>query len=195
MTAACRPSLRPLRGRLRPRRVAAPQPDNFLEKTIQRRNFALAAIGFATAAMLDPAISAQAGRDNGIVTTRSDYEMDDTIDRIVKDIAAKKIKLFNVIDQSALAKEAGVTLGPSTLIVFGNPPLGTRFLTANPQSGLDWPVRLLVYQDDKGQVWTAFTDFQWIARRHNIRNRKAQFKMATEVIRSIVSSTVAAHTQ
>ncbi len=114
--------------------------------------------------------------------------MEETIDRITKDIADKKIKLFDVIDQAKLAKEAGVELNPSTLIVFGNPPLGTQFLTAKAESGLDWPVRLLVFQNDKGEVWTAYTEFAWIARRHGIKNRAPQFKMASEVIASIVSS-------
>jgi uncharacterized protein (DUF302 family) len=156
---------------------------------MHRRNFNLASLSLAAAATLACSASTVSARDTGVVTTRSDFGMEDSINRIVRDIAAKKIKLFNVIDQAALAREAGVDLNPSTLIVFGNPPLGTQFLTANPQSGLDWPVRLLVYQDDKRQVWTAFTDFQWIARRHNIKSRKAQFKMASEVIASIVSST------
>lgn len=118
--------------------------------------------------------------------------MRDTISRITDDIAAKKIKLFDVIDQAKLGKDAGVELNPSTLIVFGNPPLGTQFLTSNPDSGLDWPVRLLVYQDKDGQVWTAYTDFIWIAQRHGISDRAAQFKTASEVIALIVSS-VAAH--
>jgi uncharacterized protein (DUF302 family) len=156
---------------------------------MNRRNFNLAGLGLAATAALSCSARSVSAHETGVVTTRSDFGMEDTVNRIVRDIAAKKIKLFNVIDQSALAKEAGVDVNPSTLIVFGNPPLGTQFLTANPQSGLDWPVRLLVYQDGKGQVWTAYTDFQWIARRHNIRSRKAQFKMASEVIASIVSST------
>jgi len=153
-----------------------------------RRNFAKAALALASAAAVAPSAVAHA---NGIVKNRSNYSMQETIERITKDIAGKKIKLFDVIDQAKLAKEAGVDLLPSTLVVFGNPPLGTQFLTANPESGLDWPVRLLVFQDDKGKVWTAYTDFAWIARRHNITNRVAQFKMATEVISSIVSSTTA----
>ena len=114
--------------------------------------------------------------------------MQETIDRITKDIEAKGIKLFDVIDQAKLAKDAGVDLKPSTLIVFGNPPLGTLFLTAKAESGLDWPVRLLVFEDNKGQVWTAYTDFAWIERRHGIKNRTPQFKMASEVISSITSS-------
>jgi uncharacterized protein (DUF302 family) len=61
-------------------------------------------------------------------------------------------------------------------------------MTAKPNSGLDWPVRLLVYQDDAGDVWCVYTDFGWIARRHGITNREAQFKTATMVIASIVAS-------
>ena len=65
-------------------------------------------------------------------------------------------------------------------------------MTANPQAGLDWPVRLLVYRDASGAVWTAYTDFAWIAKRHGVQSRDAQFHMASEVAASIVSS-VAAH--
>jgi len=53
---------------------------------------------------------------------------------------------------------------PSTLLVFGNPPLGTLFLASNPDSGLDWPARLLVRQDANGDVWAVYTDSGWIAR-------------------------------
>ena len=95
---------------------------------------------------------------------------------------------FDEIDQSKLAADAGIQLAPSTLLIFGNPPLGTLFITADPDAGLDWPVRLLVYQDDKGQVWLAYTDFAWIAKRHGITNRDKEFKMASEVIGSITSS-------
>jgi len=52
--------------------------------------------------------------------------------------------LRNVIDQAALAAKNGITLRRSTLLEFGNPALGTQFVTGNPDAGLDWPVRLLV---------------------------------------------------
>src|SRR5207302_8177239 len=105
-----------------------------------------------------------------------------------KHIADKGIKFFNEIDRSKLAADAGIKLRPSVLLIFGNPPLGTQFITANANTGLDWPVRLLVYENEKGEVWTAYTDFDWIARRHRIGNRKDQFKMASGVITSITSS-------
>ena len=128
---------------------------------------------------------------DGIVKVKSAYPFAETIKRIESDIAAKNIKHFINVDQSKLAADAGIALRPSTLIVFGNPPLGTQFITSNPLAGLDWPVRLLVSQDDDGQVFAAYTDFTWIAHRHAITDRDAQFKMASQVIASITSSVAA----
>jgi hypothetical protein len=48
-----------------------------------------------------------------------------------------------------------------------------------------------VTQDPDGGVWTVYSDFGWIARRHNIGDRDAQFKMATKVVESITSSVAA----
>ena len=126
--------------------------------------------------------------NDGIISVKSAYSIGETVERLKKDVADKGIKFFDEIDQSKLAADAGIKLRPSILLVFGNPPLGTQFITANPNAGLDWPVRLLVYENEKGEVWTAYTDFDWIARRHGIENRKDQFKMASSVIASITSS-------
>jgi uncharacterized protein (DUF302 family) len=114
--------------------------------------------------------------------------MPDTIKRLKKDVADKGIMFFGEIDQSKLAADAGVMILPSTLLVFGNPPLGTLFLTSDPDAGLEWPVRLLVYQDASGNVWIAYTDFAWIAKRHGITNRDKEFELAAEVIASITST-------
>jgi uncharacterized protein (DUF302 family) len=131
---------------------------------------------------------ARADSDDGIVRVKSAVPMTEAIGRIKADIAAKGIKFFLEVDQSMLAADAGIKLRPSTLLIFGNPPLGTQFITANPNAGLDWPVRLLLTQDDNGDIWAVWTDFDWIAKRHNIRNRDAQFKMATTVVKSITST-------
>jgi uncharacterized protein (DUF302 family) len=114
--------------------------------------------------------------------------MDETIDRLKKDIAEKGIKFFLEVDQSKLAADAGIDVRPSTLLIFGNPPLGTQFIIANPQAALDRPVRMLVDRDADGAVRVAYTDFGWIARRHGVTSRDAQFHMASEVAASIASS-------
>jgi uncharacterized protein (DUF302 family) len=151
-----------------------------------RRDTLTAALGAVALAL--PLRASAATPDDGIVRVASGYAMAETVARLKADIAAKGILFFSEIDQAALAREAGVELLPSTLLVFGNPPLGTLFLTANPASGLDWPVRLLVHQDPGGQVWAVYTDFAWIVRRHGITSRDKEFAMASEVIASITAS-------
>lgn len=133
-----------------------------------------------------PALATTDG--DGVVKVESVYDFNETIKRLEADIAKKGIKFFLAVDQSQLGADAGVKLKPSTLLIFGNPPLGIQFLTSNPDSGLDWPVRLLVRQDGDGRVWAVYTDFGWIAKRHGIMDRNDQFKMASEVIASITLS-------
>jgi len=145
--------------------------------------FALVAplMGNARAQAPDPA--------SGIVKVKSAYSVPETIARIKKDVADKGITWFSEVDQQQLAANAGITLRPSTLLTFGNPPLGTLFISANPLAGLDWPVRVLVFEDAGGQVYAAYTDFGYIARRHDVSGAEAEsFTKASGVIASITSS-------
>ena len=145
--------------------------------------FALVAplMGNARAQAPDPA--------SGIVKVKSAYSVPETIARVKKDVADKGIMWFSEVDQQQLAANAGIKLRPSTLLTFGNPPLGTLFISANPLAGLDWPVRVLVFEDAGGQVYAAYTDFGYIARRHDVSGAEAEsFTKASGVIASITSS-------
>ena len=154
-------------------------------------NFALlllAASAILLGTLPTPRSALATADSDGVVRVESVYGFGETITRLEADIAKKGIKFFLAIDQSQLGADAGIKLKPSTLLIFGNPPLGIQFLSSNPDSGLDWPVRLLVRQDDDGHVWAVYTDFSWIAKRHGITDRKDQFRMASDVIASITSS-------
>jgi len=159
---------------------------NFIKQCL-----AAAFIGIALIVMTTGARAQAAPADiaaDGLVKVRSAYSVEETIARIRQDIAAKGIMFFQAVDQAKLAADAGIALRPSTLLTFGNPPLGAQFLTSNPYAGLDWPVRLLVLQDESGAVWAAYTDFAWIARHHRIADREQQFAKASSVVDSITAS-------
>jgi uncharacterized protein (DUF302 family) len=148
-----------------------------------------AALAIATVATLaGPRGGFSQAADDGIIRVKSGHSVEQTVKIIEQDIAAKGIKFFGEIDQAKLAAEAGIQLRPSVLLTFGNPPLGIQFLTADPYAGLDWPVRMLVLQDAAGQVWIAYTDFGYIARRHHVENRADQFLMASQVAASIAAA-------
>ena len=95
----------------------------------------------------------------------------------------KASKFFDEIDQTKLGASAKLPINRSTLLLFGNPPLGVQFLQSNPVAGLDWPVRMLVTQDDDGTVWISWTDFRFVANRYQLNDRDAQIEMATRSLR------------
>jgi uncharacterized protein (DUF302 family) len=159
--------------------------------SLLKRIAAVLWLGLVLAAGATAFAQATVTGDDGLVKVRSAYPMDETVARLRKDIADKGIMFFQEVDQAQLAAAAGIRLRPSRLLTFGNPPLGAQFLTANPYAGLDWPVRVLVVQDETGTVWAAYTDFDWIAKRHRIGNRGEQFAKASSVVQSITSTSQA----
>ncbi|MBL0767622.1 DUF302 domain-containing protein [Sphingopyxis sp. DHUNG17] len=133
-------------------------------------------------------VPVRAATATDVLTLSSANGFDDTVAKLAADVADKGIRHFATIDQAALARGADLPLRRSTLVIFGNPPLGVQFLQSNPLSGLDWPVRMLVTEDAAGNVKVAWTDFGAIARRYDITDRAAQFAMASEVAASIATA-------
>ncbi len=153
----------------------------------------LATLGLVTSALTGTLTAAAApapppAAASGVIRVASVYGVDETVRRLKADIDTKGIKFFAETDQSALAAGTDLKVGRSVLLQFGNPPLGLQFLTASPYAGLDWPVRMLVFEDSDKHVWVAYTDFAYIAKRHAITTRDAQFHMASEVAASIAAS-------
>lgn len=135
------------------------------------------------AEMLMPTAPAQ-----GVLRVRSRYSVAETAERLRADIESKGIRFFAEIDQSQLGAGANIAIRPSRLILFGNPPLGVQFLSSNPYSGLDWPVRMLILEEADGTVSVAWTESGYIANRYGIKDRDPQFAMANAVAASIASS-------
>ena len=102
-----------------------------------------ATIFLPVAAPANSAVPVAAAPAQGVIKQRSDYGFDETIIRIKGDIATKGIRFFDEIDQTKLGESAKLPINRSTLLLFGNPPLGVQFLQSNPVAGLDWPVRMI----------------------------------------------------
>ncbi|HTQ73408.1 MAG TPA: DUF302 domain-containing protein [Burkholderiales bacterium] len=87
---------------------------------------------------------------------------------LLSGFASHGIKVFATIDQQAEAVAAGLTLPPTTLIIFGNPKAGTPVMLAQPQSGLDLPLKVLVSEAVLGKVIVSFNSASYIVERHSI---------------------------
>jgi uncharacterized protein (DUF302 family) len=81
------------------------------------------------------------------ITKVSPRSVGDTVSRLTGILSDRGIKIFAVIDQSEEARQAGMELRETTLVIFGNPPAGTPVMAAAPLSALDLPLKVLVWAD------------------------------------------------
>jgi len=70
-----------------------------------------------------------------------------TVSRLTENLSEKGIKVFAVIDQSERAREVGLRLRETTLVIFGNPAGGTPVMDAVPLAALDLPLKVLIWAD------------------------------------------------
>lgn len=104
--------------------------------------------------------------DNGLVTLQSTHDFVTTLARIEAALEARRITVFARVDHAAGASGVGLSLRPTTLLLFGNPVAGTPLMQAAQTVGIDLPLKVLVWQDADGTVNLTYNDPEWIAARH-----------------------------
>ena len=81
-------------------------------------------------------------------TAKSKYDFKQTISRLKKNFKANNIAIFAEIDHTKAAKKAKETLLPATILVVGNPKVGTSLMQENPKVAIELPLKVLVYEED-----------------------------------------------
>lgn len=124
---------------------------------------------FVLALLLLP--SAALAADDGMVRKESAHSVSGTIDRLQSALESKGLTIFARIDHAAGAAGAGLELRPTTVLIFGNPKLGTPLMQSAPTAALDLPQKALAYEDAEGTVHLVYNDPAWLAARHGITGR------------------------
>ena len=88
-------------------------------------------------------ISAQSFAAN-LITHKSSYDFEKTKSLVTSFIKNKGLKLFTVIDHEAGARSVNLDLESNSLIIFGNPKVGTLMMKKSPLLGLELPMKVLV---------------------------------------------------
>ena len=105
---------------------------------------------------------------DGLVSVKSPYSVGQTLDRLEPGTKQRGMKVFARIDHAAGATSVGKILRPTELLIFGNAQGGTPLMECAQSAGIDLPLKALVWQDEKGQVWLGYNDPAYLARRHGI---------------------------
>ena len=102
-----------------------------------------------------------------ITTKITPRSVTETVSRLTGILGAKSLKVFAVIDQAAEARQVGLQLRETTLVLFGNPAAGTPVMVAAPLSALDLPLKVLIW-DDAGQTKVTYYGPAALAARYDL---------------------------
>jgi uncharacterized protein (DUF302 family) len=119
---------------------------------------------------------------HGVANILSPHPFADTVKRLLSAFVDHGIKVFVTIDQQAEASAVGLTMPPTTLILFGNPRAGTPLMLARPQSGVDLPLKVLVSESLPGQVSVTFNAAAYIIDRHSLPSELASNLVPAETL-------------
>ncbi|MGY8660856.1 DUF302 domain-containing protein [Bradyrhizobium sp. UFLA05-109] len=128
----------------------------------------------------------------GLVTRSSHHGPRETMDRLEAEVKAKGMRIFARIDHAAGAAEAGLSLPPTEVLIFGNARAGTPLMQSVQTIGIDLPLKALVWQDASGDTWLSYNDPAWLARRHEVGADAAEaVGRMSAAIRAVVDTAAA----
>lgn len=104
-------------------------------------------------------------------TVETQNDMATAVSKLTSALESKGLTLMNTIDHAKNAKKVGMRLKPETLVVFGNPKIGTKLMECNPTMGLDLPLRMLFTADYEGKVTITYTNPEYWTLKHNIKDK------------------------
>jgi CubicO group peptidase (beta-lactamase class C family)/uncharacterized protein (DUF302 family) len=106
-----------------------------------------------------------------IVTRESVFSVQETSSRLSDILKQRNVPLFATFDHAGNATAAGLTLRPTQVLVFGNPQVGTKLMQDSQVSALELPLKVLIWQDERGRVWVGY---------HNMKRFDADFQIKDE---------------
>jgi uncharacterized protein (DUF302 family) len=105
-------------------------------------------------------------------TVETQNDVPTAVAKLIATIKAKELTHFQTIDHAKNAKDIGLRLKPETVVIFGNPKMGTKLMQCNPSMGLDLPLRILFSTDYEGKTTITYTNPEYWSLKHNIKDKK-----------------------
>jgi uncharacterized protein (DUF302 family) len=101
-------------------------------------------------------------------TVPSVFNAKDTMDKLEAEVRSKGMTVFARIDHAAGARDVGLPLRPTEVLIFGNARAGTLVMQSNQIAGLDLPLKALVWEDADGKAWLSYDEPKEIGARYGL---------------------------
>ena len=104
-------------------------------------------------------------------TVESENDHSTSVAKLEKLIKDQGLTHFSTIDHRANARNVNMNLKPETVVVFGNPKMGTVLMNCNPSMGLDLPLRMLFTTDYECKTTITYNKPEYWSLKHNIKDK------------------------
>jgi uncharacterized protein (DUF302 family) len=133
-----------------------------------------------------------------VTTKRSSNPFIVTLERLEASAKARGFTIFARLDHAAAAAAVGQTMPPSTVLVIGNPKVGTERFLRFPTLAIDLPLKVLIWEDQNGAVWVTYNNaghMLTLSQRHGLPASDAAKEQATrtEAMLATITETAARH--
>ena len=145
----------------------------------------LLAMSFLFDGMLMPARAA----DDWMVR-ESARSVTETVERLTAAIERSGGQVAAVVDHAAGADRAGLALEPTTVVIFGNPRIGTPAIKATRRLALDLPLRVLIWEEE-GVTQIGYPSTATLARRYDLPLNDANLRRMEEALGSLTAAALA----
>ncbi len=102
------------------------------------------------------------------IAVKDQRSVPETFDRLQKIVKDDGFFIVGHVPHSEAAKDAGLTLQPAELMIFGKPQSGTPLMVCDQRVGIDLPLRALPWEDGNKQVWLAMVDPHVLEQRYSL---------------------------
>jgi uncharacterized protein (DUF302 family) len=126
------------------------------------------------------------------MTKPSPHSVSDTVERLETAIGDGGAKVIATVDHAAAAGQAQMELRPATLVIFGNPKMGTPIMQRAPSMALALPLRIAVYEDGEGQTQVVYPNLQQVAQQHGVPDGMEQVESAIRALEALTDKAVRA---
>ncbi|MEO1295321.1 MAG: DUF302 domain-containing protein [Cyanobacteria bacterium J06636_16] len=121
----------------------------------------------------------------GMIQLPSQFGVAETGDRFEDALQQRQLTLFSRIDHAENAASVDKDLRETQLIIFGNPNVGTPLMQCNQTVAIDLPQKVLIWQDEAGQVWLAYNDPEYLMTRHDLTECEPIIERITGVLNEL----------
>ncbi len=125
-----------------------------------------------------------------MITKKSQFDVNDTLDRLETILNEKGIKPVARVDHAAAAKAVDMELRPTQVMFFGNPKLGTLLMQSDQAAGLELPMRVLAWEAEDGSTWLGYNSPQTIVDSLNLQNVSDATNMMITAIDTLTENAV-----